>query len=81
MLGESTRDLLPMLEEAISAGIIESTEDELAFRHDLLWQAVVETLPTAVRRAITPRRSRDAAQTRRVGRSRRRAPHSQCRSR
>ncbi|WP_084370275.1 AAA family ATPase [Microbispora sp. ATCC PTA-5024] len=52
MLGESTGDLLPMLEEAMSAGIVESAGYELAFRHDLLWEAVTETLSTAVRRAL-----------------------------
>ncbi|GII52105.1 LuxR family transcriptional regulator [Planotetraspora thailandica] len=52
MLGESTGDLLPMLEEATSAGIIKSAGYELAFRHDLLWEAVTGTLPTAVRRAL-----------------------------
>ncbi|GAB3900550.1 hypothetical protein GCM10027612_62390 [Microbispora bryophytorum subsp. camponoti] len=52
MLGEPTGDLLPMLEEAMSAGIVECTGHELAFRHDLLWEAVTETLSTAVRRAL-----------------------------
>ncbi|GAA4582537.1 LuxR family transcriptional regulator [Planotetraspora phitsanulokensis] len=52
MLGESTGDLLPMLEEAMSAGIIESAGHELAFRHDLLWEAVTGTLSSAVRRAL-----------------------------
>ncbi|MEU8178698.1 AAA family ATPase [Microbispora hainanensis] len=52
MLGESTSGLLPMLEEAMSAGVIEPAGDELAFRHDLLWQAVVETIPGSVRRAM-----------------------------
>ncbi|MFG1708394.1 AAA family ATPase [Nonomuraea sp. M3C6] len=52
MLGESTSGLLPMLEEAMSAGIVEAAGDELAFRHDLLWQAVVGTLSTAVLRAF-----------------------------
>ncbi|MFC6085547.1 helix-turn-helix transcriptional regulator [Sphaerisporangium aureirubrum] len=52
MLGESTGELLPMLEEAISAGIVECTGQDLAFRHDLLWEAVTGTLPPAVRRAL-----------------------------
>ncbi|WP_433430682.1 helix-turn-helix transcriptional regulator [Nonomuraea sp. CA-141351] len=52
MLGESTSGLLPMLEEAMSAGIIEAAGDELAFRHDLLWQAVVGTIPAPVRQAL-----------------------------
>ncbi len=52
MLGESTGDLLPMLEEAMSARIVESAGHELAFRHELLWEAVTETLSSAVRRAL-----------------------------
>ncbi|MBD3142045.1 helix-turn-helix transcriptional regulator [Microbispora bryophytorum] len=52
MLGEPTNTLLPMLEEAMSAGVIEPAGDELAFRHDLLWQAVVKTIPDSVRRAM-----------------------------
>ncbi|MEU8276073.1 AAA family ATPase [Microbispora bryophytorum] len=52
MLGETTGDLLPMLEEAMSAGIVESAGHELAFRHELLWEAVTETLSSAVRRAL-----------------------------
>ncbi|MEU4534794.1 AAA family ATPase [Streptosporangium sp. NPDC023825] len=52
MLGESTGALLPVLEEAMSAGIVEPAGDEFTFRHDLLWQAVVETIPSPVRRAL-----------------------------
>ncbi|SNT45650.1 regulatory protein, luxR family [Streptosporangium subroseum] len=52
IFGESTSGLLPMLEEAMSAGIVESAGDELTFRHDLLWQAVVGTIPTPIRRAL-----------------------------
>ena len=81
MLGESTSGLLPMLEEAMSAGIVEPVGDELTFRHDLLWQAVIGDHPRPRPPGPAPRRRRDAAQARRVGRSRRRAPHSQRRSR
>ncbi|WP_239095505.1 helix-turn-helix transcriptional regulator [Planotetraspora silvatica] len=52
MLGQSTNGLLPMLEEATSAGIIEPAGEELTFRHDLLWQAVIGTIPTPVRRSL-----------------------------
>ncbi|GAB3160680.1 helix-turn-helix transcriptional regulator [Microbispora hainanensis] len=52
MLGEPASTLLPMLEEAISAGIIKPAGDELSFRHDLLWQAVIGTIPDSVRRAM-----------------------------
>lgn len=36
----------------MSAGIVGSAGHELAFRHDLLWEAVTESLSTAVRRAL-----------------------------
>ncbi|AWS45625.1 LuxR family transcriptional regulator [Streptosporangium sp. 'caverna'] len=52
IFGESTSGLLPMLEEAMTAGIIEPAGDELTFRHDLLWQAVIGTIPTPIRRAL-----------------------------
>ncbi|WP_275415256.1 helix-turn-helix transcriptional regulator [Planotetraspora silvatica] len=52
ILGESTIGLLPMVEEAMSAGIVEPAGDQLTFRHDLLWQAVVGTIPTPVRQAL-----------------------------
>ncbi|WP_440084936.1 helix-turn-helix transcriptional regulator [Streptosporangium sp. LJ11] len=52
MLGESTGALLPVLEEAMSAGIVEPAGDELTFRHDLLWQAVVGAIPAPVRLAL-----------------------------
>ncbi|GIH28169.1 helix-turn-helix transcriptional regulator [Acrocarpospora phusangensis] len=52
MLSESTSALLPMLEGAMAAGIVEPAGDQLTFRHDLLWQAVVETIPAPVRRAL-----------------------------
>ncbi|WP_440099184.1 helix-turn-helix transcriptional regulator [Streptosporangium sp. H16] len=52
IFGESTSGLLPMLEEAMAAGIVEPAGDELTFRHDLLWQAVIGTIPAPVRRAL-----------------------------
>ncbi|MBP2706459.1 AAA family ATPase [Microbispora sp. RL4-1S] len=52
MLGESTSGLLPILEEAMSAGIVQPAGHELTFRHDLLWQAVIGAIPAPVRRAL-----------------------------
>ncbi|MGI8331970.1 helix-turn-helix transcriptional regulator [Actinomadura scrupuli] len=52
MLGEPSSRLLPPLEEALTAQIILATDDALAFRHDLLWQAVTDSLPTSLRRAL-----------------------------
>jgi DNA-binding CsgD family transcriptional regulator len=52
MLGELPSRLLPMLKEASTAGIVVSAGDMLMFRHDLLRQAVVETLEVPVRLAL-----------------------------
>ncbi|MFF0578196.1 helix-turn-helix transcriptional regulator [Streptosporangium saharense] len=52
MLGETPAALLPALEEALAAGVLVATPDELAFRHELLWRSVVETVPAPVRRAL-----------------------------
>ncbi|MEV4381286.1 AAA family ATPase [Streptosporangium sp. NPDC049644] len=52
MLGETPAALLPALEEALAAGVLVTTPDELAFRHELLWRSVVERVPQPVRRAL-----------------------------
>ncbi|MEV8631610.1 AAA family ATPase [Streptosporangium sp. NPDC051023] len=52
MLGEPPAALLPALEEALAAGVLVSGQDELSFRHELLWRSVVETVPAPVRRAL-----------------------------
>ncbi|GAA3072429.1 helix-turn-helix transcriptional regulator [Streptosporangium carneum] len=52
MLGETPAALLPALEEALAAGVLVATPDELSFRHELLWRSVVETVPAPVRRAL-----------------------------
>lgn len=52
MLGELTSRLLPELEEAEASGVLVPAGDTLMFRHDLLWQAVSETLTVPVRLAL-----------------------------
>ncbi|SDG47341.1 ATP-, maltotriose-and DNA-dependent transcriptional regulator MalT [Lentzea fradiae] len=52
MLATSTAILLPALDEVIRAGVVTSLEDKLAFRHDLLWRLVAESVPPPVRRAL-----------------------------
>ncbi|GAA2887559.1 hypothetical protein GCM10010517_51440 [Streptosporangium fragile] len=52
MLGETPAALLPPLQEALDAGVLDATPDELAFRHELLWRSVVERVPAPVRRAL-----------------------------
>jgi len=34
--------LLPLVDEAVGAGILRAGEEDLAFRHKLIWRAVIE---------------------------------------
>jgi ATP/maltotriose-dependent transcriptional regulator MalT len=52
MMGEPPSRLLPTVEEARAAGVVIPTGDMLAFRHDLLWRAVTETIPESMRQAL-----------------------------
>ncbi|HEX8865231.1 MAG TPA: hypothetical protein VF821_06190, partial [Lentzea sp.] len=52
MLASSTAILLPALDEVIAAGVVTSLEDRLAFRHELLWRLVADSVPPPVRRAL-----------------------------
>jgi DNA-binding CsgD family transcriptional regulator len=52
MLGTSPAALLPTVDEALCAGVLVTTRDALAFRHQLVWQAVSQTLPPPVAQAL-----------------------------
>jgi DNA-binding CsgD family transcriptional regulator len=52
MLGTSAGALLPAVDEAQDAGVIIATADALTFRHELVRQAVLETVPLPVRQAL-----------------------------
>ncbi|GAB2843187.1 helix-turn-helix transcriptional regulator [Lentzea nigeriaca] len=52
MLAASTAILLPALDEVIDAGVVTSLEDRLAFRHELVWRLVADSVPPPVRRAL-----------------------------
>ncbi|GAA4501672.1 LuxR family transcriptional regulator [Actinoallomurus oryzae] len=52
MLGELPSRLLPAVEEAEAAGVVVPDGDLLAFRHDLLWRAMTESMPEPMRRAL-----------------------------
>ena len=58
MMGQPASRLLGAVEEALRAEVITETRDGLAFRHDLLRQAVYEALPASARPAL----HREAAQ-------------------
>ncbi|WP_328760284.1 helix-turn-helix transcriptional regulator [Streptomyces sp. NBC_00271] len=57
MLGRQVGSLLSGVEAALNAGLLSADGPRLAFRHDLIRQAVHENLPLAVRTAL----HRDAA--------------------
>ncbi|MBS2533650.1 AAA family ATPase [Catenulispora sp. NF23] len=57
VLGRSALDLAPTMEEAIAAGVLESEGIRLRFRHELLREALQESIPGPLR--VTLRR--DAA--------------------
>ncbi|MGW2251730.1 helix-turn-helix transcriptional regulator [Kitasatospora sp. NPDC001660] len=44
--------LLPALEEAVRAGLLDDDGDQLVFRHDLLRQAVYADIPPSARKAL-----------------------------
>lgn len=52
MLGRQVGSLLSGVEAALNAGLLSADGPRLAFRHDLLRQAVHENLPLAVRTAL-----------------------------
>ncbi len=62
MLGRHVGSLLAGVEAALSAGLLSADGPRLAFRHDLIRQAVHENLPLAVRTAL----HREAADSLRV---------------
>jgi DNA-binding NarL/FixJ family response regulator len=52
MLGRQVGSLLSGVEAALNAGLLSADGPRLAFRHDLIRQAVLENLPLAVRTAL-----------------------------
>ncbi len=52
MLGEAPAALLPLLNEALQAGLLAAGTDDFSFRHGLVWQAVTESVPLPARLAL-----------------------------
>ena len=50
--GRSSLELLPVLRPAIDAGLVGEMGERLAFRHDLIREAIYTDLPEAVRKGI-----------------------------
>ena len=49
IVGRPAIELLPLIDEAIKGGVLEEYEDVLAFRHDLVRDAVYNDMPKSVR--------------------------------
>lgn len=52
MLGEAPAALLPLLTEALQAGLLAAGTDDFSFRHGLVWTAVTESVPLPARLAL-----------------------------
>ncbi|WP_158674569.1 helix-turn-helix transcriptional regulator [Streptomyces hoynatensis] len=52
MLGKPTAAVLPALQEALASGLMRCEGDVLAFRHELVRQALLATLPAPLRGAL-----------------------------
>ncbi|MFH8381130.1 BREX system ATP-binding domain-containing protein [Kitasatospora sp. NPDC018058] len=44
--------LVPVFEEALAAGVLDPAGERLRFRHHMIWQALVESTPQAMRGAL-----------------------------
>jgi DNA-binding NarL/FixJ family response regulator len=53
MIGETPAALLPVVEEAMDAGIFAAAESVFSFRHQLLRRAVADTIPQPSRQALS----------------------------
>ncbi|MBQ1074796.1 helix-turn-helix transcriptional regulator [Micromonospora sp. C31] len=65
MTGRNTAQMLPDLDALLDAGLLDWAGDDLAFRHELVWWAVLDALPPAVRQAL--RADRERLRRRRAG--------------
>lgn len=52
MLGTAPAALLPLVTEALQAGLLAAGTDDFSFRHGLVWQAVTESVPLPARLAL-----------------------------
>ena len=61
--GRPVSELAAGLQEAVAAGILVGSGSELAFRHQLIRQALYESMPAALRTALHAEAARDLAAT------------------
>ncbi|MCA2218268.1 LuxR C-terminal-related transcriptional regulator [Jidongwangia harbinensis] len=50
--GGTAAGLLPVLNEAIAAGLLRSVDEQTTFVHGLVWRAIAENVPPSVRHAL-----------------------------
>jgi DNA-binding CsgD family transcriptional regulator/tetratricopeptide (TPR) repeat protein len=63
LLRRSASTLAADLQEAVEAGILAGSGSELAFRHQLIQQAIYESMPTALRTALHAEAAQELAAT------------------
>jgi DNA-binding CsgD family transcriptional regulator len=63
LLGRPASELAAGLQEAVAARILVGSGSELAFRHQLIRQALYESMPTALRTALHAEAARELAAT------------------
>ncbi len=63
LLRQPALELAPSLQEAVTAGILAASGQELAFRHTLIRQFLYESMPAALRTALHEEGARELAAT------------------
>jgi hypothetical protein len=58
MTRQATAQLLPTVDALLEDGVLDWSDDELTFRHELVWWAVLDSLPRAVHNALLDDRDR-----------------------
>jgi DNA-binding SARP family transcriptional activator len=60
LLGKRPSEVLDAVDEAVAAGVLAETGDRLFFRHPVVWRALYQSIPRALRQALR-RGARSAA--------------------
>lgn len=61
VMGRRPSELLPILAEALQAGVLTESDERLAFRHDLVRESVYADLPVALRKTLHLQAGRELA--------------------
>nr|AHE14801.1 RebR-like transcriptional regulator [uncultured bacterium] len=52
IIAEPAATLLPSLQEALAARLLTCTAEAVTFRHDMVWQGVLQSIPASLQRAL-----------------------------